>query len=429
MEELMRSGPAPPAQYIDDSKIFERLDRFVENPIGLREWLETLASQDAGRAEMALQALKIKYPDLHRILRKQDGGGYDSVTNEILDKELHGVEPLSRQPVEPQRIEVVAPEEVQPVTSEKQKDEKSVQATEEREMPSNETRRRRSMRKRRRNKTYMEDKGMKGRPSMRHKSMDLPYMKRKQDKGPETPFDPESARRYVEQIPEVSPDEVEHIEEVTEIEPVEPAGEYGMEPECPEPAVEEIPEVSEEEVEEMEGEYGEEMEGEEMEGEEEEEEEEEDMDDRARRSMRLHRSRRRQYSAKEPPAKKAKERRAQDDDVDLDADLDDIPEVGEDEVEVCEPGCTVPYPEEGEEMEMEASAKTETDEKVADGEGAEEKETVFETFLSRAKMDALEDPNVEMIDICLPPSWHADVAIAALKAGKHVFCEKPIALN
>ena len=43
--------------------------------------------------------------------------------------------------------------------------------------------------------------------------------------------------------------------------------------------------------------------------------------------------------------------------------------------------------------------------------------------------DLLADPNVEMIDVCLPPSWHADVAVAALKAGKHVFCEKPIALN
>ena len=43
--------------------------------------------------------------------------------------------------------------------------------------------------------------------------------------------------------------------------------------------------------------------------------------------------------------------------------------------------------------------------------------------------DLLADPNLDMIDICLPPAWHAQVAIAALKAGKHVLCEKPIALN
>jgi len=43
--------------------------------------------------------------------------------------------------------------------------------------------------------------------------------------------------------------------------------------------------------------------------------------------------------------------------------------------------------------------------------------------------DMLADPNLDMIDVCLPPAWHAKVAIAALKAGKNVFCEKPIALN
>jgi predicted dehydrogenase len=47
-----------------------------------------------------------------------------------------------------------------------------------------------------------------------------------------------------------------------------------------------------------------------------------------------------------------------------------------------------------------------------------------------AELDALvADPNLDLIDVCLPPSLHARVAIAALKAGKHVFCEKPIALN
>ncbi len=41
----------------------------------------------------------------------------------------------------------------------------------------------------------------------------------------------------------------------------------------------------------------------------------------------------------------------------------------------------------------------------------------------------LADPGLDLIDVCLPPSWHAKATIAALKAGKHVFCEKPIALQ
>ena len=41
----------------------------------------------------------------------------------------------------------------------------------------------------------------------------------------------------------------------------------------------------------------------------------------------------------------------------------------------------------------------------------------------------LGDAEIDMVDICLPPGAHASVAICALKAGKHVFCEKPIALR
>lgn len=43
--------------------------------------------------------------------------------------------------------------------------------------------------------------------------------------------------------------------------------------------------------------------------------------------------------------------------------------------------------------------------------------------------DLLANKSLDLIDICLPPAAHAPVAIAALKKGKHVFCEKPIALR
>jgi len=41
--------------------------------------------------------------------------------------------------------------------------------------------------------------------------------------------------------------------------------------------------------------------------------------------------------------------------------------------------------------------------------------------------DAVQDPEVDLIDICLPDSLHYEVARAALLAGKHVYCEKPLA--
>lgn len=43
--------------------------------------------------------------------------------------------------------------------------------------------------------------------------------------------------------------------------------------------------------------------------------------------------------------------------------------------------------------------------------------------------DLLSDPQVELVDITLPTFLHADIAVRALEAGKHVFCEKPMALR
>ncbi len=49
------------------------------------------------------------------------------------------------------------------------------------------------------------------------------------------------------------------------------------------------------------------------------------------------------------------------------------------------------------------------------------------TITITANLDAvLADPNVDIIDICLPPHLHFPVSLQALEAGKHVICEKPI---
>ncbi|MCA9245580.1 MAG: Gfo/Idh/MocA family oxidoreductase [Planctomycetales bacterium] len=41
----------------------------------------------------------------------------------------------------------------------------------------------------------------------------------------------------------------------------------------------------------------------------------------------------------------------------------------------------------------------------------------------------LADESIDVVDITLPPGLHAPIAVKALQAGKHVFCEKPMSLT
>ena len=37
----------------------------------------------------------------------------------------------------------------------------------------------------------------------------------------------------------------------------------------------------------------------------------------------------------------------------------------------------------------------------------------------------LDDPEIDVVDICTPPALHAEMIVACMQAGKHVICEKP----
>jgi predicted dehydrogenase len=49
-----------------------------------------------------------------------------------------------------------------------------------------------------------------------------------------------------------------------------------------------------------------------------------------------------------------------------------------------------------------------------------------ERFYASAE-EALRDPEIQVADLCLPHHWHAPIGLAAARARKHVFVEKPIA--
>jgi len=54
----------------------------------------------------------------------------------------------------------------------------------------------------------------------------------------------------------------------------------------------------------------------------------------------------------------------------------------------------------------------------------------FSRVAKHSNLEAVfSDPSLEAVDICLPTHLHAPAAIAALRAGKHVLVEKPMALD
>ncbi|MFJ7978039.1 Gfo/Idh/MocA family protein [Peribacillus sp. NPDC096379] len=59
---------------------------------------------------------------------------------------------------------------------------------------------------------------------------------------------------------------------------------------------------------------------------------------------------------------------------------------------------------------------------------------VAEKFNKHAKVytdyeEMVKDSDIDMVHICTPNVFHAPMAVAALDAGKHVMCEKPMAIN
>ncbi len=53
-----------------------------------------------------------------------------------------------------------------------------------------------------------------------------------------------------------------------------------------------------------------------------------------------------------------------------------------------------------------------------------------DSFQVAAEIDvAMDDPEIDLIDICLPPHLHVPVTLRALEAGKDVICEKPLATS
>ena len=50
-------------------------------------------------------------------------------------------------------------------------------------------------------------------------------------------------------------------------------------------------------------------------------------------------------------------------------------------------------------------------------------------FAATDWQEVVESPLIDVVDICTSNVSHTEIALAAARAGKHILCEKPLALN
>jgi predicted dehydrogenase len=64
---------------------------------------------------------------------------------------------------------------------------------------------------------------------------------------------------------------------------------------------------------------------------------------------------------------------------------------------------------------------------IADSKGSKRDVSRLQRYSDWKELIA--DPNVDAVDICTPTPLHREITVAALAAGKHVLCEKPMAVT
>ena len=52
-----------------------------------------------------------------------------------------------------------------------------------------------------------------------------------------------------------------------------------------------------------------------------------------------------------------------------------------------------------------------------------------DSFVCTDYRELLKDKSIDVVHVLTPNRWHSEITVAALEAGKHVMCEKPMAIN